>query len=76
MMIELTNPDGQKKFMSPKEYIELLPKYLKSKAFTEWSNRRNIAGMIKMGDEMKMSASAVEMFLRESGYKVKTINNW
>ena len=44
-----------------------------TKSFKAWSDRRNIAGMIKLGGEMKVSGSAVEMFLRESGYTINMI---
>ena len=59
--------------MSPAEYVELLNKYVKTKSFKGWSDRQNIAGMIKIGGEMKISGSAVEMFLKESGYKIEMI---
>lgn len=72
-MIELLNPSGERMVMSPAEYVELLNKYVKTKTFKEWSDRRNIAGMIKIGGEMKVSGSAVEMFLKESGYKIEMI---
>ena len=72
-MIELLNPSGERRVMSPAEYVELLKKYVKTKSFKEWSDRRNIAGMIKIGGEMKISGSAVEMFLKESGYKIEMI---
>ncbi len=71
VMIELTNPSGECKVMTPAEYVGLLNKYVKTKSFKEWSDRRNIAGVIKQGGEMKVSGSAVEMFLRESGYKIE-----
>lgn len=71
VMIELTNPSGECKVMTPAEYVGLLNKYVKTKSFKEWSDRRNIAGVIKQGGEMKVSGSAVEMFLREGGYKIE-----
>lgn len=71
--IELINPSGERKVIFPAEYVELLNKYVKTKSFKEWSDRRNIAGMIKIGGEMKVSESAVEMFLKESGYKIEMI---
>ena len=71
VMIELTNPSGECKVMTPAEYVGLLNKYVKTKSFKEWSDRWNIAGVIKQGGEMKVSGSAVEMFLRESGYKIE-----
>ena len=55
----------ERKIMNAAEYVELLNKYVKTKSFKEWSDRRNIAGVIKLGGEMKVSGSAVEMFLRE-----------
>ena len=58
-MIELTNPSGECKVMTPAEYVELLNKYVTTKSFKAWSDRRNIAGMIKLGGEMKVSGSAV-----------------
>lgn len=64
-MIELINPSGECKVMTPAEYVELLNKYVTTKSFKAWSDRRNIAGVIKLGGEMKVSGSAVEMFLRE-----------
>ena len=67
MAIELINPSGERKVMAPDEYVELLNKYVKTKLFKEWSDRRNIAGLIKLGGEVRVSGSAVEMFLRESG---------
>ena len=67
-MIELINPSGERKVMNTSEYVELLNKYVKTKSFKEWSDRRNIAGVIKLGGEMK-----VEMFLRESGYMISMI---
>lgn len=70
-MIELINPSGERKIMNAAEYVALLNKYVKTKSFKEWSDRRNIAGVIKLGGEMKVSGSAVEMFLRESGYKIE-----
>ena len=72
-MIKLLNPSGERMVMSPAEYVELLKKYVKTKSFKEWSDRRNIAGMIKIGGEIKVSGSAVEMFLKESGYKIEMI---
>lgn len=73
--IELINPSGEHKVMTPAEYVELLSKYVKTKTFKEWSDRRNIGGMIKIGGEMKVSGSAVEMFLKESGYKIEMKTN-
>ena len=73
VMIELTNPSGEMKVMTPAEYVELLNKYVTTKSFKAWSDCRNIAGMIKLGGEMKVSGSAVEMFLRESGYTINMI---
>ena len=72
-MIELINPSGERKIMNLTEYVELLNKYVTTKSFKAWSDRRNIAGMIKLGVEMKVSGSAVEMFLRESGYTISMI---
>lgn len=72
-MIELRNPSGECKVMNPAEYVELLNKYVTTKSFKTWSDRRNIAGVIKLGGEMKVSGSAVEMFLRESGYTINMI---
>lgn len=72
-MIELTNPSGVCKVMTQDEYVELLNKYVTTQSFKAWSDRRNIAGMIKLGGEMKVSGSAVEMFLRESGYTINMI---
>ncbi|RGG48148.1 hypothetical protein [Butyricimonas paravirosa] len=72
-MIELINPSGERKIMNLTEYVELLNKYVTTKSFKAWSDRRNIAGMIKLGGEMKVSGSAVEMFLRESGYTISMI---
>ena len=72
-MIELINPSGERKLMNATEYVELLNKYVNTKSFKEWSDRRNIAGVIKLGGEMKESGSAVEMFLRESGYVISMI---
>ncbi len=74
-MIELTNPSGVCKVMTPDEYVELLNKYVMTQSFKAWSDRRNIAGMIKLGGEMKVSGSAVEMFLRESGYTISMIKD-
>ena len=74
-MIELINPSGERKVMSTLEYVELLNKYVTTKSFKAWSDRRNIAGIIKLGGEMKVSGSAVEMFLRESGYKIEIQKN-
>lgn len=48
-MIELINPSGERKVMNAAEYVELLNKYVKTKSFKEWSDRRNIAGVIKLG---------------------------
>ena len=72
-MIELINPSGERKIMNLTEYVELLNKYVTTKSFKAWSDRRNIAGMIKLGGEMKVSGSAVEMCLRESGYTISMI---
>ena len=72
-MIELINPSGERKIMNLTEYVELLNKYVTTKSFKAWSDRRNIAGMSKLGGEMKVSGSAVEMFLRESGYTISMI---
>ena len=72
-MIELINPSGERKIMNLTEYVELLNKYVTTKSFKAWSDRRNIAGMNKLGGEMKVSGSAVEMFLRESGYTISMI---
>ena len=72
-MIELINPSGERKIMNLTEYVEVLNKYVTTKSFKAWSDRRNIAGMIKLGGEMKVSGSAVEMFLRESGYTINMV---
>ncbi|MFR4036312.1 MAG: hypothetical protein ACLTZT_00075 [Butyricimonas faecalis] len=50
-MIELINPSGECKVMTPAEYVELLNKYVTTKSFKAWSDRRNIAGVIKLGGE-------------------------
>ena len=43
-MIELINPSGERKLMNATEYVELLNKYVKTKSFKAWSDRRNISG--------------------------------
>lgn len=73
-VIELINPSGQRKELPTSEYIELLGKYLKTKAFAEWSNKRNISGTFKVGKEERTSVSAIEMFLKDTGYKINMIN--
>ncbi len=73
-VIELINPSGQRKELSTGEYVALLEKYLKTKAFAEWSNKRNISGTFKSGKNEKMSVSSVEMFLKDTGYKINMIN--
>ena len=55
-MIELTNPSGVCKVMTPDEYVELLNKYVTTKFFKAWSDRRNIAGMIKLTEAILIGA--------------------
>ena len=69
--VTITNPKGQVKELSNVEFYGLLTQFFKTKTFRTWSDRRNIAGEIKINGEMKMSPTAVEMFLRESGYKIE-----
>lgn len=74
--IVMVNPSGQRKELWNWEYHELLVKFAGTKVFREWSNRRNIAGEVKLNGKMTVSVSAVEMFLRESGYVVeKDVND-
>ena len=55
-MIELTNPSREMKVMTPAEYVELLNKYVTTKSFKAWSDRRNIAGMIKLTEAILIGA--------------------
>lgn len=59
--IVMVNPSGQRKELWNWEYHELLVKF---------------AGEVKLNGKMTVSVSAVEMFLRESGYVVeKDVND-
>ena len=68
--VTLINPKGESKDLTNVELYEMKTKFVKSKAFIEWSNRRNISGYINSGKECRISITAVDMFLIESGYKI------
>lgn len=71
--ITLINPKGERRDLTNIEFFELQTQYVKSKAFARWSEARKIEGWIKHGKEYKVSVSAVNLFLQESGYQI--INN-
>lgn len=68
--ITLTNPKGEKRDLTNVEFFELQTQYVKSKAFSEWSAKRKISGYIGTGKDVKISPTAVNMFLKESGYEI------
>ena len=67
--ITLINPKGERKDLTNIEFFDLQTQFAKSKAFARWK----IEGWIKHGKEYRLSVSAVNLFLKESGYQV--INN-
>lgn len=71
--ITLINPKGERKDLTNVEFFDLQTQFAKSKAFARWSETRKIEGWVKHGKEYKLSVSAVNLFLKESGYQ--TINN-
>lgn len=68
--ITLTNPSGLVKELTGAEFYNLQIKYVKCKAFRDWSERRHISGWVKHDKEERISPTAVNMFLRESGYQI------
>ena len=71
--ITLINPKGERKDLTNVEFFELQIQFANSKAFARWSETRKIEGWIKHGKEYRLSVSAVNLFLKESGYQI--INN-
>lgn len=71
--ITLINPKGERKDLTNVEFFDLQTQFAKSKAFARWSETRKIEGWVKHGKEYKLSVTAVNLFLKESGYQ--TINN-
>lgn len=66
--ITLRNPKGEARELWDWEYYELILKFAATRRFREWSSRRNVAGEVKVNGATRVSVTAVEMFLRESGY--------
>lgn len=66
--ITLVNPAGQRKELSNVEFFEMQMQFAKSKAAQKWSTDRNIA--LWLGKEQKLAITAVNMFLKEMGYKI------
>lgn len=71
--ITLINPKGEKLELTNVEFFDLQTQYANSKSFARWSESRKIEGRIKHNKEYKLSVSAVNLFLKESGYQI--INN-
>ena len=71
--ITLINPKGERKNLTNVEFFDIQIQFAKSKAFASWSEVRKIEGWIKHGKEYRLSMSAVNLFLKESGYQI--INN-
>lgn len=68
--ITLINPKGERKDLTGAEFFDLQTRYVKSRAFTQWSEKRKISGWVKHNKEERISPTAVNMFLRESGYQI------
>lgn len=68
--ITLINPKGERKDLTGVEFFDLQTQYAKSKTFAKWSSERNIAGWIGTGKDTRLSPSAVNLFLTESGYQI------
>lgn len=46
-MVKLTNPQGESKILSDKEYDDLLWKFIGSNKFQKWSYNNNLIGSYK-----------------------------
>ena len=66
--ITLINPRGERLELTNVEFYEL--QFANSKTFEQWSEKRRISGWIGKGDDIRLSISAVNKFLREKGYQI------
>ena len=68
--ITLINPRGERLELTNVEFYELQLQFANSKTFEQWSEKRRISGWIGKGDDIRLSISAVNKFLREKGYQI------
>ena len=68
--ITLINPRGERVELTNVEFYELQLQFANSKTFEKWSEERRISGWIGKGDNIKVSISAVNKFLKEKGYQI------
>ena len=68
--ITLINPRGERLELTNVEFYELQLQFANSKTFEQWSEKRRISGWIGKGDDIRLSISAVNKFLREKGYNI------
>lgn len=66
--VTIINPAGQRKDLTNVEFFELQLQFARSKAAQRWSDEKHIA--LWIGKEQKLSITAVNMFLKDKGYKV------
>lgn len=73
--IRLWNPKGEVRELDDLEYYELVLRFAATRRFREWCGRRKVAGEAVVNGTVRVSITAVEMFLRDSGY-VKEIKEF
>ena len=69
-MVKLTNPQGESKILSDKEFDDLLWKFIRSNIFQKWSYNNNLIGSYKHNGKEIVNYMVVQVFLKEMGYKL------
>ncbi len=70
-MVRITNPKGQVKELSDKEYTQLLWEFIESKPFIKWSIENNLPGSYIHGGKKILNRVVMNIFFLKMGYKIE-----
>lgn len=70
-MVRITNPKGQVKELSDKEYTQLLWEFIESKPFIKWSIENNLPGSYIHGGKKILNRAVMNIFFLKMGYKIE-----
>lgn len=68
-LIHLTNPKGQVRDFTTREFHEYLEEVVKCDSFKRWNSRVDMPVHFTHDGEKKLNVWLVEAFLKEKGYK-------
>lgn len=69
-MVKLTNPQGESKILSDKEYDDLLWKFIGSNKFQKWSYNNNLIGSYKHNGKEIINYMVVQVFPKRNGIQI------